>query len=72
MELDSTYTGWSKERHEDGWDGQLDASSNVNNQAYPYENIGLYHNGKANAVFVDGHIEEITWNQTTNACSGAW
>jgi len=49
--------------------------------AYPVESVGLYHgvreiNGVmhpvGHAIFIDGHIESLTWWQTTNACSGNW
>ncbi|OVE76973.1 hypothetical protein BVX97_00120 [bacterium E08(2017)] len=41
--------------------------------AYAYETIGIYHgNNKGNAIFMDGHIEQINWYQTTNACAGLW
>jgi prepilin-type processing-associated H-X9-DG protein len=53
------------------WDSSFTCTL-VAGQAYPYENIGLYHNKKANAVFVDGHIEVLTWQVTTNAAAGRW
>lgn len=55
----------------DGWDGAFSCQKDGNNN-YPYENIGLYHNGKGNAVFVDGHVEQLTWDVTTNAAAGRW
>lgn len=52
-------------------DGCLDSRRDGNNN-WPYESVGFFHNGKANVVFLDGHIEEILPGQTTNACWGAW
>jgi len=52
-------------------DGEL-IGLRVPGQAYPYEAIGTYHNGKGNVIFVDGHVESLLWSQTTNACSGNW
>ncbi len=68
--LDYTFDQNSdKEAH--AWDGDLNCTTKTG-ETYPKENVGLYHNGRANAVFVDGHIEKVTWNVTTNACSGDW
>jgi prepilin-type processing-associated H-X9-DG protein len=53
------------------WDGMLEGEPYLN-QPYPYEAVGQYHQGRANAIFVDGHIESITWYDTTNACAGKW
>jgi len=53
------------------WDGEL-RGSNVTGQVYPYESVGVCHDGQAAGVFVDGHVEMIWPKQTTNACSGNW
>ena len=53
------------------WDGSLTCTA-APGRLYPVENIGLYHNKKANAVFVDGHIETLAWQVTTNAAAGRW
>ena len=53
------------------WDGSFDCDVQ-SGKNYPLENVGLYHSGRANAVFVDGHIESLTWNVTTNAAYGNW
>lgn len=54
-----------------GGDGVLEGKRF--NNFYPVEAVGSYHsNGKANAVFMDGHIEQIYRSQTTNACIGRW
>ncbi len=55
----------------DGWDGSLTCTTESGKE-WPRENVGLYHKGKANAVFVDGHVEKVAWNVTTNAASGNW
>jgi prepilin-type N-terminal cleavage/methylation domain-containing protein/prepilin-type processing-associated H-X9-DG protein len=36
------------------------------------EHIGEYHDGRGNAVFVDGHVERIEYDDTRYICSGAW
>ena len=55
------------ENDEQGIDGLLDPTV-VGGR--PNEVIGALHNGKANAVFVDGHVQELTYKDTTNACAG--
>jgi prepilin-type N-terminal cleavage/methylation domain-containing protein/prepilin-type processing-associated H-X9-DG protein len=37
-----------------------------------YEHIGEYHNGRGNAVFCDGHVERIEYDDTRFICSGNW
>lgn len=53
------------------WDGEFtglpDGAS-----GRPIEAIATFHTGHGNAVFVDGHVESLTWKNTTNACSGQW
>ncbi|MFO7870236.1 MAG: DUF1559 domain-containing protein [Kiritimatiellia bacterium] len=51
------------------WDGMLDPSLKAK---IPQERVGTWHNGQANAVFIDGHVETIKWSDTTNACAGNW
>lgn len=50
-------------------------------RSWPVESVGIHHgyinvNGKQHpfgyGVFVDGHVEQLCWWQTTNACSGNW
>ncbi|MDI6774743.1 MAG: prepilin-type N-terminal cleavage/methylation domain-containing protein [Verrucomicrobiota bacterium] len=36
------------------------------------EVIGNYHNGRANCVFVDGHVEKLDYTNTVNICVGNW
>lgn len=50
------------------FDGELDGTSA--SASYPREAIGTYHNGRGNAVFVDGHVASLLWSDTTNACAG--
>jgi len=49
--------GWS-------WDGKFDVSDG--------ELVGAFHSGKGNAVFMDGHVEQLLPGDVTNACSGDW
>jgi prepilin-type N-terminal cleavage/methylation domain-containing protein/prepilin-type processing-associated H-X9-DG protein len=37
-----------------------------------YEHIGEYHDGRGNAVFLDGHVERIHYNGTRYICNGNW
>ena len=39
---------------------------------YPWESFGDYHNGRANVVFVDGHLEKLHPTNTIPACAGDW
>jgi prepilin-type N-terminal cleavage/methylation domain-containing protein/prepilin-type processing-associated H-X9-DG protein len=58
-------------RHFDGcidWGRDSDVSTRPNN----VEHIGEYHKGRGNAVFVDGHVESIAYDDTRYICSGAW
>lgn len=41
-------------------------------QQYPYRAVATFHDGKGNAVFLDGHVESLSWTDTTNACAGRW
>jgi len=51
------------------WDGQLHGDPEPG-QSYPTESVGAFHNGRGNAVFMDGHVEFLHWTETTNACAG--
>ncbi len=53
------------------YDGQLNGNKSSGG-AYPVESVGIYHSGNGNAVFIDGHVEQITWQDTRDACSGNW
>ncbi len=53
------------------YDGQLNGAGSGGG-AYPVESVGIYHSGNGNAVFIDGHVEQLTWKDTTDACSGNW
>ena len=48
------------------WDGVLNPGPT--NAAVPLEVVASFHNGHGNAVFVDGHIEELRWSNTVQAC----
>lgn len=51
------------------WDGSLSPGSVTNN---PTEAIGSLHLGHGNAVFLDGHTEELTWQDTVSRCKANW
>ena len=36
------------------------------------EHIGEYHNGRGNAVFCDGHVELVEYDNTRYICTGGW
>jgi prepilin-type N-terminal cleavage/methylation domain-containing protein/prepilin-type processing-associated H-X9-DG protein len=38
----------------------------------PDEVFGNYHNEMGNCVFVDGHVEKLSYTTTVNVCSGDW
>jgi prepilin-type N-terminal cleavage/methylation domain-containing protein/prepilin-type processing-associated H-X9-DG protein len=40
--------------------------------ATPLEAIAAYHNGKGNVVFADGHIEYLSYTNTTDTYNGNW
>jgi prepilin-type processing-associated H-X9-DG protein len=50
------------------WKYDLGDPASANN----VEHIGEYHNGRGNAVFADGHVESIAYDDTRYVCSGAW
>lgn len=57
----------------DAWDGHFyGVPTNFSGSNVAVEAIGVFHSGKGNAVFVDGHVETLEWEHTTNACSGNW
>ena len=37
-----------------------------------YEHIGEYHGGRGHAVFCDGHVERVKYQDTAYICSGNW
>lgn len=51
------------------FDGCIDWNRGSDNTV---EHIGEYHDGRGNAVFVDGHVERIAYDYTRYICSGAW
>ena len=57
-----------KENISAAWDGVLTGTPSTTN--YPVEAIGAFHNKRGNAIFVDGHVETLSWSDTINACSG--
>jgi prepilin-type processing-associated H-X9-DG protein len=66
-------TSWDDPSHQDG---EL-RGYYLTGRTIAVESVGNIHPaakgfGGANAVFVDGHVETILWNQTTNACQGSW
>lgn len=52
------------------YDGVLTARSAGWGSAYPVEAIGGFHRGKGNAIFLDGHVESLSWSNTVQACWG--
>jgi prepilin-type N-terminal cleavage/methylation domain-containing protein/prepilin-type processing-associated H-X9-DG protein len=73
---EQTFDRYFKYDAEDGmnaarlsWDGSLNPGSDTNN---PVEAIGTIHLGKGNAVFLDGHVEELTWSNTVDRCNATW
>jgi prepilin-type N-terminal cleavage/methylation domain-containing protein/prepilin-type processing-associated H-X9-DG protein len=36
------------------------------------EHIGEYHDGRGNAIFCDGHVERIEFDETRHICQGDW
>jgi len=58
-----------RERH-DLWAGSLEGSTN--SIGFHDETIGIHHNGKGLVIFIDGHVEALTWQDTNKAWEGAW
>jgi prepilin-type processing-associated H-X9-DG protein/prepilin-type N-terminal cleavage/methylation domain-containing protein len=56
----------------DAWDGAF--SGGTNNVGMLYEVLGSSHNGKANVVFLDGHVETLaaTWTNTYLPWNSTW
>jgi prepilin-type N-terminal cleavage/methylation domain-containing protein/prepilin-type processing-associated H-X9-DG protein len=52
------------------WDGSLNPGDT--NNLVPVEAIGTIHLGRGNAVFLDGHVEELTWSNTISRCEANW
>lgn len=42
------------------------------NAGRPKERVGSDHHGKANVVFLDGHVEKVEYTDTTDVCTGNW
>ena len=57
---------------EEAWDGELDGRESGRGDPYPVEAIGAHHDGKGNAIFIDGHVETLWWSNTISRCSGSW
>lgn len=36
------------------------------------ERLGAFHDGLANCLFMDGHVEKISWTNTEAVCNGTW
>ena len=65
------YSVCRKARNHDGCiDWKLDLNDPDSDNTT--EHIGEYHDGRGNAVFVDGHVERIEYDDTRYICSGAW
>jgi len=71
------YQGLREVADDSAWDGALDGAPYSGD--YPVESIGAFHDGRANVIFVDGHVETLKpydvrtgSHVTTNACRGAW
>ncbi len=62
-------TSGSMHERRRAWDGSLNFGSDTNN---PTEVIGTVHFGRGNAVFLDGHVEELTWQDTVSRCNATW
>jgi len=52
------------------WRGEEDNNSDRGSKKY--EHIGEYHDGRGHAVFCDGHVERIKYDNTRFICSGNW
>ncbi len=62
-----------------GIDGSIDYRRESVHKADTREVIGEYHGnrpgrntGTANVIFLDGHVERVSYLYTTNVCLGAW
>lgn len=59
-----------RERH-DLWAGSLEGGTNSAGDKL-VETIGMHHKGKGVVVFVDGHVETLTWQDTYAAWNSQW
>jgi prepilin-type N-terminal cleavage/methylation domain-containing protein/prepilin-type processing-associated H-X9-DG protein len=57
---------WNNRR---AWDGELRGGRSTFGN-FPEESVGVHHEGRGNVVFIDGHVETVSWNQTTNLWYG--
>jgi len=57
----------------DAWAGSLEGVTNTS-VAPPrlFESIGIHHGGKGFGVFLDGHVEFLSWEATAAVCAGRW
>lgn len=46
------------------------AGTNRPGASYPVEAIGGYHDGWGNAIFLDGHVETLSWSNSAAAVAG--
>jgi prepilin-type N-terminal cleavage/methylation domain-containing protein/prepilin-type processing-associated H-X9-DG protein len=52
------------------WRGKKKWKADAGSQKY--EHIGEYHGGRGHAVFCDGHVERVKYDDTRYICSGQW
>ena len=52
------------------WRGKEDNKSDAGNTKY--EHVGEYHAGRGHAIFCDGHVERIKYDNTRFICVGQW
>jgi prepilin-type N-terminal cleavage/methylation domain-containing protein/prepilin-type processing-associated H-X9-DG protein len=52
------------------WRGKKDWKADAGTTKY--EHIGEYHDGRGHAVFCDGHVELVEYENTKFICSGQW
>lgn len=69
---DSSTSGRLNNRQMDGMIEARDCHTGLLNIGQPYEHIGGLHNGCANCVFLDGHVEKIYYTNTISVCDGNW
>ena len=65
-----TDTADNRDEAHERWAGSLEGGTNSAQRLY--ESIGVHHNGKGLAVFIDGHVEPLTWQDTHTAWKGQW
>lgn len=64
--------GMTENGRERGWDGVFDYQDH-DSDGIPWEAIGFHHEGRGNAVFIDGHVESMDpedWQRVLRACEG--